>query len=80
MSDNRPRMILRALGWLLVTIGLIGTVGSLWADQVWLLYQVVHNTGTVMHWIETLIPYYPFVPFFANFSYCVWRTFNRQIL
>ena len=63
MSDNRPRMILRALGWLLVTIGLIGTVGSLWADQVWLLYQVVHNTGTVMRWIETLIPYYPFVPF-----------------
>ncbi len=63
MTDNRLRTALRVFGWVIVLCGLVGTVGSLWADQVWILYQVVYNAGAVMQWIETLIPYYPFVPF-----------------
>lgn len=59
---------LRLVGWLLVWLGLVGTIGSLWADQIWVLYDVIYSSGATMQWVESLVPYYPFVPFFPVFA------------
>ncbi len=58
----------RLLGWLFIGLGLVGSIGSLWADQIWLFYDTIYSSGASMQWVEALIPYYPFVPFFPGFA------------
>ena len=67
-DDHTAGFATRFLGWLFIILGLIGTLGSLWAEQIWAMYDVIYSSGATMQWIETLIPYYPFVPFFPVFA------------
>jgi len=70
-ANKNAGLGIRLLGWLFIAVGLVGTMGSLWAEQVWVLYDVIYSSGTTLQWVEALIPYYPFVPFFPVFAIMV---------
>ncbi len=58
---------MRWIGRTLVLLGLIASIGSLWSETAWDLYEPVYQSHEVMRLVETLVPYYPFVPFLPMF-------------
>ena len=58
---------IRWIGKILILLGLIASVGSLWSKTAWELYAPIYQYHEIMRLVETLVPYYPFVPFLPMF-------------
>ena len=54
---------IRWIGKILILLGLIASVGSLWNETAWNLYAPIYQYHEIMRLVEALVPYYPFVPF-----------------
>ena len=66
--QKRPNVLtytfwIRCTGKILILLGLIASVGSLWGETAWDLYAPIYQYHEIMRLVEALVPYYPFVPF-----------------
>jgi hypothetical protein len=70
--QERPNVLMhtfwiRWVGKILILLGLIASVGSLWSETAWDLYAPIYQYHEIMRHVEALVPYYPFVPFLPMF-------------
>lgn len=62
-----PSFWIRWIGKILILLGLVSSIGSLWSETAWNLYAPIFQYHEVMRLVEALVPYYPFVPFLPMF-------------